>query len=567
MTLIIFAPHIFHSRGISLPDAPIKFIAHTSAVLPNLDMYAQEEEGLSDEQRRALRLVMHGHNVCITGSGGAGKSFLIQRLTQALTSESRIVMITASTGVAASQIDGRTLHSFLGMGIMEKSLEDTVSDARLVVKKKPWLRSFYGKYSALIIDEISMIDPDMFAKADRILRVYRRMESRPFGGLQIILVGDFYQIPPVRKNAPSSTASASATTTDPSALLAAYLSGTPPAKADDADDADDASPRYIFETDLFQNVLGGPTKWRQHVVELQTVFRQTDASFVALLNRAREGSLTDEDIRLLRTRVGVRLVEAESRGIKPTILVSLRRQADTINRSELLRLQQKLQSAAGATAEDATVEYVAQFSVFQDPGFPGRQAREALERALERVRKNRVAPERTTLCVGAQVMITTNIDVTRRLVNGTRGVVVDFWTAPGAEVPCVVEAPGVVPGQKYPVVRTATEDVTILPVKRETKVPYAGSVFDMSVPLMLAWALTTHKSQGQTLDFVQLTLDSSVFESGMAYVALSRARALEGITLKTFDPSVVTCDERVTKFYRELREYHHRPADATTVTL
>lgn len=527
-------------------------------------MYAQEEEGLSDGQRRALRLVMHGQNVCITGSGGAGKSFLIQRLTQALTSEGRNVMITASTGVAASQIEGRTLHSFLGMGIMEKDVEEIASDARLVIKKKPWLRAFYSKYSALIVDEISMIDPDMFAKADRILRIFRRMESRPFGGLQLILVGDFYQIPPVRKDAPTATT----TQKSSSALLAAYLSAPAAAKATAAPTAaaDDESdgPRYIFETDLFRNVLGGPAKWRQHVVELHTVFRQTDASFVALLNRAREGCLTDDDIALLKTRVGVRLTEAESRGIKPTVLVSLRRQADTINRNELQR------TAAAAAAADALVEYVAQFSIHQDLAFPGRQAREALEKALERVRKNRVAPERTTLCVGAQVMITTNIDVSRRLVNGTRGVVVDFWTAPGPEDADTVAAMGTAgtcatPGQRYPIVRTATEDVVILSTKRETKVPFAGSVVDLSVPLMLAWALTTHKSQGQTLDFVQLTLDSSVFESGMAYVALSRARSLDGITLKSFDPAVVTCDDRVTKFYRELREYHTRPAEASCV--
>ena len=148
--------------------------------------------GLSDEQRRVIELVRNGESVFFTGSAGTGKSFLLQRIVGVLPPE--VTYPTASTGAAACLIGGTTLHSFAGMGIGSGSLQQCVALASREHKAANW-----KKCRTLIIDEISMVDADYFDKLEAVARAVRK-SSKPFGGIQLVLCGDFLQLPPVSKD-------------------------------------------------------------------------------------------------------------------------------------------------------------------------------------------------------------------------------------------------------------------------------------------------------------------------------------------------------------------------------
>lgn len=148
--------------------------------------------GLSDEQKKVIELVRNGESVFFTGSAGTGKSFLLQRIVGILPPE--MTYSTASTGAAACLIGGTTLHSFAGIGTGCMSLQQCITLASRDHKAVNW-----RKCKTLIIDEISMVDADYFDKLEAVARAVRR-SSKPFGGIQLVLCGDFLQLPPVSKD-------------------------------------------------------------------------------------------------------------------------------------------------------------------------------------------------------------------------------------------------------------------------------------------------------------------------------------------------------------------------------
>jgi len=147
---------------------------------------------LTTSQSAALARVVDGKNVFITGDAGTGKSFLLRNIVEALETRGTVA-VTASTGIAASHIGGQTIHSWAGIGLgkgnQEKLLEKVLGNAAAI---KRWQSA-----SALVLDEVSMLDGKLFGALDVIARAARASASRPFGGLQLILVGDFFQLPPV----------------------------------------------------------------------------------------------------------------------------------------------------------------------------------------------------------------------------------------------------------------------------------------------------------------------------------------------------------------------------------
>ena len=146
---------------------------------------------LTKEQNKVLQLVQSGRNVFFTGSAGTGKSFLLKRIVGALPPD--VTFVTASTGVAACQINGTTLHAFAGIGSGEASVEQCIKLAQRKDVAPQWRRCKH-----LIIDEISMVDGVFFQKLESVARAVRG-NDKPFGGIQLILCGDFLQLPPVTK--------------------------------------------------------------------------------------------------------------------------------------------------------------------------------------------------------------------------------------------------------------------------------------------------------------------------------------------------------------------------------
>ncbi|XP_058273888.1 ATP-dependent DNA helicase PIF1 isoform X2 [Hemibagrus wyckioides] len=409
---------------------------------------------LSKEQMAVLNAVLSGKNVFFTGSAGTGKSFLLKRIVGSLPPKSTYA--TASTGVAACHIGGTTLHSFAGIGSGLAPLEQC-----LELAQRPGVLQHWTSCKHLIIDEISMVEAEFFDKLEAIARSIRR-SSEPFGGIQLIVCGDFLQLPPVTKGKEKAS--------------------------------------FCFQA----------RSWRKciHVnMELMEVRRQTDRTFISLLQAIRLGRVTEEvTARLLKSASN----PIERDGIVATRLCTHKDDVELTNENKLKQLPGPLRVFEALDSDPMLVKTI--------------DSQSPVGHTLQ-------------LKVGAQVMLTKNLDVQRGLVNGARGVVVDFL-------------PG---NQGLPRVRFLCGAVEVMKRERWT-FKAAGGVYlsRQQLPLKLAWAISIHKSQGMTLDCVEISL-ARVFESGQAYVALSRARSLEGLRVMDFDPRVVQANSDVLMFYKKLK--------------
>lgn len=249
-------------------------------------------EELSEEQRSVLSMVLSGESVFFTGSAGTGKSFVLRRIVDALrkTRHSEdAVQVTASTGMAAVNVGGRTLHSFAGIGLGNGSAQSLVG--RVMGSDKA--RRRWRETEVLVIDEISMLDAELFDKLERIARAVRQRE-RPFGGIQLVLCGDFLQLPPVTRG---------------------------------------GSPRFCFQAKTWTSCIG-------HEVMLKRVFRQKNQNFVGMLNELRVGRCSPHALETLRARVHRKLPTAD--GIVPTRLYAIKRAVRLENEDQLRRLRGEL---------------------------------------------------------------------------------------------------------------------------------------------------------------------------------------------------------------------------------
>lgn len=403
---------------------------------------------LTDEQQKVLEAATSKANIFFTGSAGTGKSHLLRIIVSALPPDETIT--TASTGAAACLIGGVTLHSFAGIGSGNVSLQKAVELASRPAVAQNWRRCRY-----LIIDEISMIDGGYFEKIEHVARSVRKSKE-PFGGIKLILCGDFLQLPPVNKS---------------------------------------TQVKFCFQTSTWM-------RCQFHCFNLKKVHRQSDDEFISILNNIRVGRVTDDIVERLRSTSRNSL---EKEGIVPTQLCCKTTEAKQIN-------ENKLEQLTGMEYKYVAVDNGSEKML--DDHTP--------------VVKNLVLKQ------GAQVMLLKNIKISSGLVNGARGIVTSF-TSSG--LPVVQFRSGV----KF------TVDLEKWVVKT-----IGGLVMTRKqIPLRLAWAFSIHKSQGLTLDCVEMSL-SGVFEAGQAYVALSRAQSLDSLRVRDFDRKQVWANPDVIKFYRQM---------------
>eukprot|EP01117_Protostelium_nocturnum_P013657 TRINITY_DN5109_c0_g1_i5.p1 TRINITY_DN5109_c0_g1~~TRINITY_DN5109_c0_g1_i5.p1 ORF type:complete len:303 (-),score=75.56 TRINITY_DN5109_c0_g1_i5:50-958(-) len=258
----------------------LRFYAHrtmTSIRESNLESMDQIYEGLAEKQKYVISQVLTGKNVFYTGPAGTGKSFLLKRIISLCKLMKRWVAITASTGVAATNIGGMTIHSWSGIGLGDKK-EDEIYH---MIRNRKNLMEEWKKTQVLIIDEISMIHAgtlDLLDNLGRRIRVADNAQPEersplPFGGMQIILVGDFYQLPPVFSWKNEKIAHEEALKKDPKAVM--------PTRA-----------YFLFESKAWKSL-------DLKMVELTEVFRQEDKTFVSLLNSLRNGIITEESEKIL----------------------------------------------------------------------------------------------------------------------------------------------------------------------------------------------------------------------------------------------------------------------------
>ncbi|XP_006831600.1 PREDICTED: ATP-dependent DNA helicase PIF1 [Chrysochloris asiatica] len=409
---------------------------------------------LSKEQAAVLRVVLKGQSIFFTGSAGTGKSYLLKRILGSLPPTGTVA--TASTGVAACHIGGTTLHAFAGIGSGRAPLAQCVALAQ-----RPGVRQGWLNCQRLVIDEISMVEADLFDKLEAVARAVRQ-QNKPFGGIQLIICGDFLQLPPVTK-------------------------GSQP-------------PQFCFQA----------KSWRRCVpvtLELTEVWRQADQTFISLLQAVRLGRCSAEMTRQLQATAAHKVGRD---GIVATRLC-------THHDDVVLTNERRLQDLPGEL-----------------------HSFEALDSDPEQARTLNAqcpASQLLQLKLGAQVMLVKNLAVSRGLVNGARGVVVGFEAE----------------GRGLPQVRFLCGVTEVIRADRWTVQATGGQLLSrQQLPLQLAWAISIHKSQGMSLDCVEISL-GRVFANGQAYVALSRARSLQGLRVLDFDPMVVSCDPRVLRFYANLQ--------------
>lgn len=455
-----------------LPDGTVRWrpgVACVSLSDPIAGIEREEEVEVTPQFAEALNLLEQGGNMFITGQAGTGKSTLL-KLFRAHTR--RNVAVLAPTGIAALQVGGQTLHSFFNLPLHVIHEDDIKLDNRRVQQ--------YCALETLVIDEVSMVRSDVMHAIDITLRVGRpkAMRHLPFGGVQVVFIGDLHQLPPVVTRAELPVL------------------------------------RSLYGGEFFFNAPGY-LAGRFQVVELKRLFRQSDKRFIGLLNQVRRGYAPPAVLEAFRERVNPHVCRAEgSDGAEGTILLmGTNRMADDHNNRQLVTL----------------------------PG-DSRVFKATLEGRFDK--RNLPAPEDLYLKEGAQVMFLKNMR-DQGVVNGTIGRVRGFEE--GQQPLVVVE----VDGRTMKVARAEWQDYEYAfdPQVRKLVTKVVGRFFQY--PLKLAWAITVHKSQGLTFEKAHIDLGKGAFSHGQAYVALSRCRTLEGITLnQALTQRDLIIDRFVVDFFR-----------------
>lgn len=412
---------------------------------------------LSVDQKSAWDKIKEGKNLFVTARAGAGKSFLIDFIKE----NYGPVLVTASTGIAANNVGGRTLHSQFLISTSKPDARDSAE--RVACSKRGYiLRSA----KALIIDEISMVSDTLLRCVSDICKLVRR-SNKPFGGLQVLLFGDFLQLPPVFKG-------------------------------------DSVYDTLCLNCDV----------WKEADIEtvlMTTNFRQRDdLTFFKILTRLRYNHLTQDDIRVLQSR---ELPPPES-AIR---LYSLNAEVDRLNMMQFNKL-------------DPRTEHSYEAEIWGED-----------KSRVEAFKRDTLFELDLRLRVGARVMMLLNEDTPDGyLFNGALGTVESFFNG-------------------FPIVRFDSGILRIIEQRSVsiTEKDELGRVHELvhcnQVPLRLAYACSIHKSQGQTFD--QVSVDcSSVFLDGQVYVALSRARTLDGLFITGFNPLRARSNPLIAKWYEVLEQ-------------
>ena len=396
------------------------------------------------EQQKAFDLVAYTNtSLFITGKAGTGKTTFIKGI-QEIVDKNFIVL--APTGIAAMNVGGQTIHSFFGL-----PFEAIGHDTELEVSREK--RDVLKHTDTIIIDEASMVRCDWVDGIDRFLRSLMKTHL-PFGGKQMLFVGDLFQLPPVVVYG-SATADM---------LQDMYGSGTP----------------YFYKANVMKRM-------NLPKIEFQKVYRQKDLRFLNILDRMRLGENTNEDLEILNGQVS----SNDKVGDFAVILTAYVKMADGINEKKLDDIDSEEFCYQGDIEGD--------FRIQDTP-----------------------VPMELRLKVGAQVIFCRN-DFGHGLVNGTIAKVVALSDD---HIKVVLES-----GKEIKVEKMVWEKRESVYNKETKKVETEIIGSFTQYPLKLAWAITIHKSQGMTFDRMHFDLTRGTFAPGQAYVAISRMRSFDGLTL------------------------------------
>ncbi len=387
-------------------------------------------------------------NVFITGRAGTGKSTLLKLFRD--TTKKKIVVL-APTGVSALNVQGQTIHSFF------RFKTDITPDKIKKLSAQSHTKKIFMKLKTIVIDEISMVRSDLLDCIDRFMRLNGEYADLPFGGVQMIFIGDLYQLPPV-------------VTSKEREIFSSYY----------------PSP-YFFDAHAFEN-------FSMEFLELEKIYRQTDENFIHLLNTIRNNSAKENDLKAINERFNPDFEPSQKDFF--IYLTTTNQQAQEINHAQLGKIPGKLHSYLGEKSGDFESNYL-----------PTTMALSLKERA--------------------QIMMLNN-DADGRWVNGSLGEIVKIFTEDGQDMIQVKLADGEI---ENIIPHTWKLSRFSYDAKADKLVSETIGSFTQ-YPLMLAWAVTIHKSQGKTFDHVIIDIGKGTFSHGQMYVALSRCTTLNGIVLK-----------------------------------
>lgn len=415
------------------------------------------------DQALALEILLEGQSALLTGPAGSGKTYVLNQFIRHAKKDGKTVAVTATTGLAATHLGGSTIHSWSGIGIHDELPRYFYDDL------KKGRADTIQKTDVLIIDEISMLHDFRLDMVDQALRQVRA-DNQPFGGIQIILCGDFFQLPPVNR-------------------------------------ADSVQGTFVVDSSVW-------TELDPVVCYLSEQHRQNDDTFLEILTALRAGDVRRHHAEKLLARTKVDVGEA-------TELHTTNVDVDAINARKLAEL------------EGDEHRYI--------------MTHTGKANYVEGLKKSCLAGEELVLKKGALIMCIKN-NPDKKYVNGSLGHVVDFE-----------------PLTDYPVVELKNgRKLTITPETWELRDGDKKRASLSQLPLRLAWAITVHKSQGMTLDAAKVDLRRA-FVEGMGYVALSRVRSLDTLSLEGINqmalrvsPAALEIDETLrAKSAKDAKRFAH----------
>jgi len=465
---------------------------------------------LNDSQLKAFDYVDRGFNCFLTGGAGVGKSFLLRFLKKKFPT----LTITASTGIAALNVGGNTVHS-----VFLPNLYHDIGHIVTLLKKTKKIETIQN-LEMLAIDEISMLDGRILTQIDEILKRVKEQRNKPFGGVQLIAIGDFLQLPPV----PSS-------------------------------DKNNSEKRitYAFESPA----------WSFKTINLTQIERQSDADFMHLLRHLRQGYKSDNFYTLLKNR------HCDDKTLDKSIirLYPMTARCDKYNNAcqEALEAEEQNYKGVYFLKENTEVE------------------QKINDKILKSLIKSSKSKENLKFKIGDRVMLTFNIDIDSNLVNGVCGKVIGFtekneavessWELirrnnkndnPSGYMKNIfnyLESWKEKNHNHYPVIRfdngitkiitpVVWRDVTVINKNEIENAVYC------QLPLMLAFSITIHKAQGMSLDNACVYF-SGCIQYGQYYVAMSRLKSLQGLYIppsnkgiKTYNDFFIKADPKVLAFYK-----------------